>query len=398
MDVLHIENKLSMKKEIENIIVKFLTNGANEEELEKLAKWLKDKDNVLLFDRYVKMNYALDMNLNKFNSDAVKIALRKKKRQDKSVFYRLRTHKVLKYAAAAVIIFGLGYFFRDKIDTSSVVPATEIVNTDNIIEPGTDKAILTLEDGSKITLEKGKSFQTQNANSDGEALVYKTHKEESKEIVYNYLTIPRGGQYFVELNDGTKVWLNSESELKYPTSFIPGEERVVELVYGEAYFDVSPSAEHEGSKFMVINQSQEIEVLGTEFNIKAYKDETNIYTTLVEGKVTVSNDMIKQNLVPNQQSTLDTKTNRIEVDIVNVNNEISWRNGVFSFIDMPLKDIMKVLSRWYDVDVIFLNKELKSVQFLGVIEKRHSIEKILSIMKSTSINSYKINGKTIILE
>ncbi len=398
MDVLHIENKLSMKKEIENIIVKFLTNVTNEEELEKLAKWLKDKDNVLLFDRYVKMNYALDMNLNKFNSDAVKIALRKKKRQDKSVFYRLRTHKVLKYAAAAVIIFGLGYFFRDKIDTTSVVPATEIVNTDNIIEPGTDKAILTLEDGSKITLEKGKSFQTQNANSDGEALVYKTHKEESKEIVYNYLTIPRGGQYFVELNDGTKVWLNSESELKYPTSFIPGEERVVELVYGEAYFDVSPSAEHEGSKFMVINQSQEIEVLGTEFNIKAYKDETNIYTTLVEGKVTVSNDMIKQNLVPNQQSILDTKTNRIEVDIVNVNNEISWRNGVFSFIDMPLKDIMKVLSRWYDVDVIFLNKELKSVQFLGVIEKRHSIEKILSIMKSTSINSYKINGKTIILE
>ena len=100
------------------------------------------------------------------------------------------------------------------------------------------------------------------------------------------------------MSDGTQVWLNSESQLKYPVNFIKGQTRQVELVYGEAYFDVSPSVEHNGAKFKVFNQSQEVEVLGTEFNVKAYKDETNIYTTLVEGRVVIDNGALKQSLLP----------------------------------------------------------------------------------------------------
>lgn len=305
---------------------------------------------------------------------------------------------ILKYAAAAVLIgiLTLSYFIRD------IEPNTHQEDIPNIVvnsvEPGTDKATLTLEDGSVVALQKGNAIQTQNANSNGEKIVYDAINGGPKKLVYNYLTIPRGGQFNVVLSDGTEVWLNSETKLKYPVNFIDGQVREVELVYGEAYFDVSPSTEHGGSKFRVMNNAQEVEVLGTEFNIKAYKDDTNVYTTLVEGEVVVGNGDLKQYLTPNQQSNINLENNSIKVTIVDVNVETSWKNGIFSFKGMPLKNIMKVVSRWYDVDVIFENKELESIKFKGVLGKYQSIEEILNIMTSSTINNYEIKNKTIILK
>src|SRR5690606_33390781 len=146
-----------------------------------------------------------------------------------------------------------------------------------------------------------------------------------------YLTIPRGGQFNVVLSDGTEVWLNSDTQLKYPVNFVEGQDREVELVFGEAYFDVSPSTEHGGSKFKVMNNAQEVEVLGTEFNIKAYRDDINVYTTLVEGKVVVGNGDLKQYLTPNQLSHLNLENNSIKVRVVDVNVETSWKKGIFTF-------------------------------------------------------------------
>jgi ferric-dicitrate binding protein FerR (iron transport regulator) len=209
------------------------------------------------------------------------------------------------------------------------------------------------------------------------------------------LTIPRGGQFFIELSDGTKVWLNSESQLKYPVNFREGELREVELVYGEAYFDVSPSAAHNGAKFKVVNQVQDVEVLGTEFNIKAYRDEQNIYTTLVEGKVEINTSSIKKILVPNEQSSFNKISNNMSVSVVDVKTEVSWKTGVFSFKSKTLKDIMNVIARWYDVDVVFENKELELLKFKGVLEKKQPIEEILLIMKSNTITDYEIKDKVI---
>ena len=309
-------------------------------------------------------------------------------------------YEISKYAAAAVILFGLGFFFRDNLfHQSTENDAVSIIVNANTIEPGTEKATLTLEDGSEITLEKGAPFQTQNANSNGEKIIYEAGKRKSKEIAYNYLTIPRGGQFYVVLSDGTKVWLNSESQLKYPVSFKEGEARQVELVYGEALFDVTPSSKHKGARFKVLNNAQEVEVVGTVFNIKAYKDETNIYTTLVEGKVNVSTENIKQSLIPNQQLHLDLKTNISIVKTVNTHNEISWKDGVFSFEQKPLVEIMKVLSRWYDKQVVFENKDLKEITFTGVLGKNQKVKDILSTLKTLSaIKDYEINNKTITLK
>ncbi|WP_299555218.1 FecR family protein [Seonamhaeicola sp.] len=389
-----------MNQKIENIIVKYLMNEANIDELDSLTVWLRNPKNKQIFKNFVKTNYAIDVNTKQFDLENAKKEYLSKIRRDRSIFYKYKLHKIGKYAAALFIgLFATAYFFKDDLFNGStddnIIPI--IVNT-NAIVPGTDKATLTLEDGSQIALEKGASFQTSNANSNGEQIVYGKDSRKTKGLVYNYLTIPRGGQFYIVLSDGTKVWLNSESQLKYPVNFIEGKTRKVELVYGEAYFDVSPSTQHKGAKFKVFNKSQEVEVLGTAFNIKAYKDETNIYTTLVEGKVAVDYNGNKKNLVPSHQTNIDLKTKEVSVAKVDVNAVVAWKHGIFSFRGKPLKDIMKVISRWYDVEIVFENKALEELKFKGVLDKSQSIEEILSIMKSTTINNYEIKDKIILLK
>ena len=248
-------------------------------------------------------------------------------------------------------------------------------------------------------MEKGNGYNTQNVSSNGEKIIYKGVKKESTEITYNFLTIPRAGQFYIILSDGTEVWLNSESQLKYPVTFVDSETRQVELIYGEAFFSVSPSTEHNGSKFKVLNANQEVEVFGTEFNIKAYKGEYIVSTTLVEGKVSVSNSVTKQNLVPNQQSIVNLKNKEISIQKIDAYSETSWRKGLFSFKSKTLKEIMVVLSRWYDVNVEFENSELESVKFNGVLSKNDSIEEILRTIKNTNfITAYEIKDKKITLK
>jgi len=309
----------------------------------------------------------------------------------------IRKKSILKYAAAAVVVGVLSttYFLRTKVLYAAQKKSPTLAV---VIVPATDKATLTLEDGSVVELEKGADFKTKSATSNGKEIVYENTAQPAATISYNYLTIPRGGQFFIKLSDGTQVWLNSETQLKYPVHFIEGETRKVELVYGEAYFDVSPSTVHNGATFKVLNKAQEIEVLGTEFNIKAYQEDAHIITTLVEGKVVVGNGDFKQYLVPNQQFNLDTETNNFSVVEVDVKNEITWKDGVFRFVNKPLKEIMEVVARWYDVDVVFENKALESVEFTGTLNKNQSIEEILSIMKSYSINNYEIKENKVILK
>ncbi|MFH6937529.1 FecR family protein [Flavobacterium sp. FlaQc-30] len=321
--------------------------------------------------------------------------------KNKKPVFRLSKKPLFKYAAAAMVtsLLAVTFLYKDKIfSTSTEIPVVVVKNDIENIKPGTDKATLTLGDGSKIALEKGTPIKTQNAHINGGEIIYKDSKQNPSKLVYNYLTIPRGGQFVIKLSDGTKVWLNSASQLKFPVAFIEGASRDVELVYGEAYFEVSKSTEHKGAHFQVYNKNQKVEVVGTEFNIKAYNDESNVYTTLVNGKVNVETGNKKLRLSPNQQLNLDLKNNTSIIKTVNAYNEISWKDGVFSFKGKPLKEIMKVISRWYDVDVVFVNKKLENVQFKGSLDKKQSLEEILSIMKSTTIDSYEIKDKTLMIK
>lgn len=303
---------------------------------------------------------------------------------------------IFKYAIAAsiAILFLLSFIF-DK-DTN-LEAKDEVVNYENI-SVGTDRATLTLEDGSQVDLEKGESFKMKNVKSNGKEIIYEAEETNGSEKVYNYLTIPRGGQFSVKLSDGTHIWLNSESQLKYPVSFISDEPREVELVYGEAYFEVSPSELHSGSRFRVITNQQEVTVIGTAFNIKAYRDEDSVYTTLVEGRINLSRDVETIDLLPSQQAVL-TNNSVFEIRTVDVFNEISWKEGIFSFEGKSLKEIMQVLSRWYDVDVEFENEKIKNTKFVGILDKDQSIEEIVENIKEFGdLNSFEIKGKRLILK
>ncbi|MEY2868331.1 MAG: hypothetical protein RIR01_760 [Bacteroidota bacterium] len=384
---------------IENIIVKFLIKQASASELTELEEWIQDSNNKKLFEEYVKVNYAIEYNMREFDSNKVINQLLEAYTREIKQKRSQKLRKLFYYSAAAVLsgVVMTTYFNKMNTDHKPVEVTKVVVN--NVINAGTDKAILTLEDGSNVLLEKDKTYEKDNVVSNGKELICKNGNKPNSAITYNYLTIPRGGQFKLSLSDGTEVWLNSESKLKFPVAFVEGSLRKVELIYGEAFFDVSPSTEHKGAKFKVLNKNQEVEVLGTEFNIKAYKEEENVYTTLVEGKVTVSNAAAKKYLTPNQQSVINLKNRDITIKSIDAYNEVLWTKGIFSFKGRNLKEIMDVMSRWYDVEVVFQKPELEKVKFNGVLSKNDNIKEILKIIKKTNfINDYEIKDRKITIK
>jgi transmembrane sensor len=378
---------------IDVLIVKVLENSITAKESKVLEDWLKEDSNKRYFNEFVQINYLINSKKQFDHTTSLKkfkIIINKNSQKNYT--------KYLKYAAAVLIFISTGYFV-----TKDQAWVDKNVSLETHIEIGTDKAILTLNDGSEVVLGKGNVYSSKTANSDGEKIIYKKTQNNAKEtknnIAYNYLTIPRGGEFYVQLSDSTKVWLNSETKIKFPVKFMKGTVREVELIYGEAYFDVSSSKKNNGASFKVLTQSQQIEVLGTEFNLKAYKNENVIATTLVEGKVAVALNNKKEILNPSQQLNYNIIDKTIKILTIDTNLETSWRNGIFSFKGKPLKEVMKIMARWYDVDVVFEKKELENIMFKGVLGKNQNIQEILETIESLSIiKNYEINGKQIILK
>jgi hypothetical protein len=385
-------------KHTQNLLQKFVNDQCTKEELEQVIAYFKnaaDASSIPSVEEILSMlntkSTMDDHTANRIYGEIIKLGKAQRKRRIPN----------WRYTAAAILVIALAsaYFLRDTIFNNTIETTTPII-VNNQIEPGTDKATLTLETGEQVALQKGTTYQTQNASSNGEEIVYKDGRRENRDkLVYNTLTIPRGGQFFIKLSDGTQVWLNSETQLKYPVSFVDGESRQVELVYGEAYFEVSHSTKHKGSDFKVMHDQQDVQVLGTKFNIKAYKDETHIYTTLVEGSVAVNTGSINRVLKPGEQSKLEISGDGLSITTVDVNAEIAWIHGDFVFQYKSLGEIMNVLSRWYDMDVTFEHDTLANMEFNGQLSKFQSIEDILQMIKTTNtIENFEINRKSIILK
>ncbi|MBW8243659.1 DUF4974 domain-containing protein [Muricauda oceani] len=373
------------------LIIKKLNGTLTPEEATVFDQWFNESPKHAAYFEKVKVMHDKDVGTIK-QDKAWRTIERKLERKTK--------YRIWRYAAAAVfagIVVSTFLFRKDVQAPLHPESQTEVVRSE--LKIGTDKAILTLTDGTEIALEKGSSQTLGNATSNGQEIVYQpTYSEETVPPEFNYLTVPRGGQFSVALSDGTQVWLNSESQLKYPVAFAKGGTRVVELLYGEAYFEVSPSTENDGAPFKVATETQEVTVLGTQFNIKAYGDEETIQTTLVEGKVQVNVGKESSMLRPKQQSIVLPGSNKIEVKEVDVYSATSWKKGIFSFNDMPLGEIMKVLARWYDIDVVFGDPALKNSSFTGVLRKNQHIEVILESIKTTTNMKYEINKKTVIFK
>lgn len=374
------------------LIKKKINNTLTEEEGRIFNSWYNESKDHRSYFHKVENNSQKGIDVVDIKNAWAGISSKIKRKEKSYSFY--------KYAAAIAILITAGaIWFRNKENIQVHPTIDTVVIQKDSIQIGTDKATLTLDDGSEIVLAKGESVKTDKASSNGEQLVYADGQVSAHKIIAkNILTIPRGGQFVLVLADGTKVWVNSETRLRYPVAFTANKTREVELVYGEAYFDVSPSTDHNGSHFVVHTEGQSVEVLGTEFNIKAYNEDKYVSTTLVEGKVIVENGIESKNLSPGHQSTMDRDSKKMKVSKVDVYNEVSWKNGLFSFKNRSLEDIMQVLGRWYDVDVVFQDKGIGELTFNGVFRKTLSLKEILDIVQNTNEVKYEINGKTIIMK
>ncbi|SDL39027.1 FecR family protein [Kriegella aquimaris] len=385
--------------EIENVIVKFLNQEANHSELEKLEDLLKNDEGVKVFNNFVKIQYLSTLSMTEYDVNKAKEIIKTRLKKDKRV-RRLNFFKKMAVAASFMLMVGMAFYLS--YDTYQV-QSPDGGKQPHLILTGTDKAVLTLENGDEVALEKGKKYQNERVRSNGEELVYADKAESDiveTEQFYNYLTIPRGGQFFVKLSDGTEVWLNSETKLKYPVKFKEGVTRSVELEYGEAYFKVSHSTKHNGAGFHVLTKSQEIQVMGTEFNIKAYENDKVMATTLVVGEIIIKKGAISETLIPNQRASINLENDEFFVEEIDVSQEISWVNGLFSFNEKPLEEIMATLSRWYDAEVVFENSKHKKFVFTGILQRAEAVEDIIRLIEATSEGQlhFEINAKTIIIK
>ncbi len=382
---------------IQKIIIKFLGKEASESEMETLESWLQDNKNTPLFNQFVRINYLTALCMKKYDLDKAKSSINNKlkdNRKKRNAIYFQR----IAIAASLLLLISFSILKFTEYDSDEKNTIVDKVQT---IESGTDKAILTLENGAEVALEKGSEYKNEKLRSNGEELVYNVNNErKSQSIEYNYLTIPRGGQFSIKLSDGTKVWVNSESKLKYPTSFIPGKSREVELIYGEAYFEVSPSEKHNGATFNVITREQNVTVLGTEFNVRAYKSDKDIITTLSGGQVTVEQHGVKKFLQPDQQSIIRNNSSQIAIQNIDASNVTAWVKGLFIFEDKNLDEMMDDLSRWYDVEVFFESQKLKEIPFTGILERTKSLNELLTIIEESGEGevSFDIKEKLLIIK
>ena len=303
-----------------------------------------------------------------------------------------------KYAAAAAIVIaaGLGIYQFVLRDQSSViaeqVPKNETISTE--IQPGGNKALLTLDDGSVVTLtdaENGVLAGQGGTNvvklSNGE-LAYQSNNKQGDEVMFNTIATPRGGKYRLTLPDGTKVWMNAESSLRYPTVFT-GSSREVEL-NGEAYFEVAHNAE---KPFRVQIKEMKVEVLGTHFNIMAYENEAAVAATLVEGSVRVSSPSQQLLLAPGQQALAENNGGMKKVNEVDVQQVLAWKNDYFQFNADPLDRLMRQIERWYDVSVKF-DGAVPARKFGGKISRSSQLSDILKVLELSDVK-FNVQGKTI---
>ncbi|MEO5998872.1 MAG: FecR domain-containing protein [Chitinophagaceae bacterium] len=302
----------------------------------------------------------------------------------------------LRVAAAAVVVFVLvNYGLIEKKDDSKEMVARAIEKKVPIV-PGGKRAMLTLSDGSTIVLDSMQNgilrHENTTINKQDDVLMYnKAISGPSTQITYNTLFTPRGGQYNVVLSDGSRVWLNAESSLHFPTAFT-GSTREVELK-GEAYFEVAKSAR---MPFNVKVDGMIVHVLGTHFNVKAYSDENTIKTSLLEGSVKIIRDDRFELLNPGRQAVLDKKQDNIEVAEADMSAVMAWKNGLFQFEGADIITIMREIGRWYNVEIVYAGK-VPVHSFEGKISRNAELSDVLQILALSDVK-FSVEGRKIIVQ
>lgn len=386
--------------EFAELISRYLCNELSKEEEAHLMQILEKDEHKRKILEYYKQTAPAQERLDYMNSLDIDAAWDKVRQRYNGKSGNGRNYGFLKYVAALAIMassVALWLVF-DKKDDKVVTPIA-INKHLNDVPPGSNVAVLVLSNGKKVRLDSGdvrleEKDGTHLSGNQG-ALAYSNDEASDKEeVLYNTLIVPRGGTYSLQLPDGTNVWLNAMSELRFPVKF-GTKERKVELT-GEAYFEV---AKNKNVPFKVLTRRQEIEVKGTHFNVNSYADANFDRTTLLEGSVKISDPSVPARfwmLSPGEQAETNKRTGQVLVARGNMKEAVAWKNGYFLFNDESLESIMAKVARWYDIEVIYAGK-LEEQSFLAQIERSKKISSILNLLESSGNVHFKISGRRVIV-
>ncbi len=300
-------------------------------------------------------------------------------------------------AAAAVAFLAIGIYFFNAPLNSDKSKTADLASSTGSIKPGRNTAKLTLANGKSIDLSESKTgvvIDVAGLKYSDETAIAATQANDLKKDGLMSIATPRGGTYQVILSDGSKVWLNAASSIQFPASFAGQEQRRITLV-GEAYFEI---AKHASQKFVVYTRNQEVAVLGTHFNINSYLDEGNEKTTLLEGSVRVSSvraDVKGVQLVPGQQATVSA-ANKIDVDEVDVNEVVAWKEGKFVFVEENVPSIMNKIARWYDVEIAY-EGDVRRKALAGSVSRFKNVSEVLEMLSATKAVQFRIEGRRVIV-
>ena len=384
--------------QLARIIAASLKGNANDEEQRTLREWLSvSTRNKKIYDEFkdgkrLEQKIVESQQINWKNDYQHFITKRQRTRKNR----RMKT--IIRYAAILTLpIVAAGIFLLQKNDRQTIVSISEV------IKPGEHKAVLITGGGERITLSDSTLSPIQEQNgmivNVMNNKVFYTLPEDSlctqESPIFNTLQIPRGGEYFLTLADGTEVWLNAETEIRYPVQFT-GNKRVVYLD-GEAYFTVAPDKK---KPFTVVSTHASVSVLGTQFNFRAYPDEQDVQTTLVSGSVIMQSEKYKQQikLVPGEQGVLEKRSANLTKQEVNTYLYTAWKDGRFAFRDARLEDLFNILARWYDLSVFYQSPEAKDIRFTGDLNKTDDFKSILKIIEQNERVIFTVNQRTVFIQ
>jgi transmembrane sensor len=379
-----------LKPDIKDLLNRYKSGNCTAEERSLVESWYLNWDTA-----------SFDLSDQELLADLSRIKKELPRKMSNNTFYYRAAAAAVALITLATTFYFLSYRNADK---NQMIAAAS-----GKIVPGSNKATLTLADGSTVVLDAGTQLDAINQfgvkirkSADGK-LAYFSDKNGKAANVYNTVSTPKGGQYQITLPDGTRVWLNAASKLRFPIAFT-GNERNVELS-GEAYFEVAKmmvkGKGNEGNRarmpFFVKTDQQTVEVLGTHFNINAYSDETFTQTTLLEGSVKVTKGSSKALLSPGQQAVNNSASPVITIrNDVDVQESVAWKNGLFMFEQESIFSIMNKISRWYDI-VVEYRGDLKGKKYSGNISKFEEVTEVLKTMQLTGTIQFKIEGRRIIV-
>lgn len=375
------------KTQISELLKKYQEKTLSDEDQDKLDAW------------YLKKASNSNLQLNEYElEDSYKLLKSKLPLQEETKVVRLWPRIAVAASIAVLIGTGIFYFTQPKEENVQVAAKPQE------IAPGGTKGVLTLSNGKQIVLSEITAKDTiaqegeenevtikMNANGEVTYIINPNTDGGKDDNSFNTLSTPIGGQYNIILADGTKVYLNAVSSIKYPTQF-NGDKRVVELE-GEAYFEV---AKNKNKPFIVKSNNQSIEVLGTHFNVHSYNNESVVKTTLLEGSVAVTYKNQKAILKPGQQSNVSDNFSKIKVKEVDPEEAVAWKNGRFKFDNADLKNVMRQLERWYGIKVEYRGN-VSDVRFNGGTFRNKNLSEVLKVLELSNIK-FKVEGKTVIVD